>query len=204
MQDEIFALLDDIDRVSEGTNFNGTNLLDGSLSKRDASKATEAKLEITTANLSGTVGDTGKASARINGKLVTWDVKVATANTKLEDGSANAFKNALKAAGFNDDDFTVDYDDNKITIAVKAGVEGKNRISAFKLTGAAVTGTTTITPDTADGTNGLGKAARGAGAALKLQIGDTNCFRIFNFFPYMLRNYKKSAYILQCICIRIV
>ena len=121
-------------------------------------------MEITTANLSGTVGDTGKASARINGKLVTWDVKVATANTKLEDGSANAFKNALKAAGFNDDDFTVDYDDNKITIAVKAGVEGKNRISAFKLTGAAVTGTTTITPDTADGKNGLGKAARRTGA----------------------------------------
>ena len=39
VQDELDALLDDIDRVSDGTNFNGTNLLDGNLSKRDATKA---------------------------------------------------------------------------------------------------------------------------------------------------------------------
>ena len=171
VQDEIFALLDDIDRVSEGTNFNGTNLLDGSLSKRDPSAATKAKLVMDTTNLSATVGAEGKASVRINGKMVTWDVKVATAGTKLEDGSVK-FEDALKNAGFNDGDFTINYEDDKITI--EAAADGKNRISAFKLTGAATTATTTATVSGTAGEDGLGKAARGAGAALKLQIGDTN------------------------------
>ena len=171
VQDEMFALLDDIDRVSEGTNFNGTNLLDGSLSKRDPSAATKATLEIGTgaATLTKVANTKGKASVRINGKMVTWDVETDGADgKKLKDN--NSFKNAIKAAGFNDTDFKVTYEDNKITI--EAAADGKNRISAFKLTGDAVTSATTITVD-AD-KNGLGKAARGAGAALKLQIGDTN------------------------------
>ena len=171
VQDEIFALLDDIDRVSEGTNFNGTNLLDGSLSKRDPSAATKAKLVMDTTNLSATVGAEGKASVRINGKMVTWDVKVATAGTTLEDGSVK-FEDALKSAGFEADSFEITYAANAITIEAKD--EGKNRISAFKLTGAATTATTTATVSGTAGEDGLGKAARGAGAALKLQIGDTN------------------------------
>ena len=171
VQDEMFALLDDIDRVSEGTNFNGTNLLDGSLSKRDPSAATKAKLVMDTTNLSATVGAEGKASVRINGKMVTWDVKVATAGTTLEDGSVK-FEDALKSAGFEADSFEITYAANAITIEAKD--EGKNRISAFKLTGAATTATTTATVSGTAGEDGLGKAARGAGAALKLQIGDTN------------------------------
>ena len=167
VQDEIFALLDDIDRVSEGTNFNGTNLLDGSLSKRDPSAATKAKLVMDTTNLSATVGAEGKASVRINGKMVTWDVKVATAGTKLEDGSVK-FEDALKNAGFNDGDFTINYEDDKITI--EAAADGKNRISAFKLTGAATTATTTATVSGTAGEDGLGKAARGAGADLGVQL----------------------------------
>ena len=95
-----------------------------------------------TTNLSATVGAEGKASVRINGKMVTWDVKVATAGTKLEDGSVK-FEDALKNAGFNDGDFTINYEDDKITI--EAAADGKNRISAFKLTGAATTATTTAT-----------------------------------------------------------
>ena len=71
VQDEMFALLDDIDKVSKGTNFNGTNLLDGSLSKRDPSAATKASLKVGLAGLSGTAGTVGKASVRINGKMVT-------------------------------------------------------------------------------------------------------------------------------------
>ena len=174
VQDELDALLEDIDRVSDGTNFNGTNLLDGTLSKRDEKAASKATLEVKLENLSITQNATAKASVRINGKMVTWDVKTdGTGGNKLADGATNAFKNALKAAGFNDTDFKVEYGTaTKITIS--AAAEGKNRISAFKLSGDAVTGTTKLTPETADDKNGLGNNIKKAGAALKLQIGDTN------------------------------
>ena len=127
VQDEIFALLDDIDRVSEGTNFNGTKLLDGTLSKRDEKAASKASLEVKLENLSTTQNATAKASVRINGKMVTWDVKTTdAAGNKLEDGATNAFKNALKAAGFNDTDFTVTYTTaSKITIAAAATQIGR-------------------------------------------------------------------------------
>ena len=104
--------------------------------------------------------------------MITWDVKTDGAGgNKLADGTTT-FAAALKSAGFEADSFEVKYEDDKITISTDNA--GKNRISAFKLTGAATTATTKLTPETADGKNGLGKAARGVGAALKLQIGDTN------------------------------
>ena len=55
VQDELDALLDDIDRVSDGTNFNGTNLLDGNLSKRDATKA-ELQVELDGLNKTAEIG----------------------------------------------------------------------------------------------------------------------------------------------------
>ena len=166
VQDELDALLDDIDRVSDGTNFNGTNLLDGNLSKRDATKA---EFKTTLEGLNKTAAKTGKASVQINGKLVEWSVKTANANgNELETDGANAFNDAIKAAGFKDGEFTITYAAGNIEI--KAAAAGKNKIKGFKVTGEA--------NEANEGKFKLDAVAKGigrnAGEVLKLQVGDTN------------------------------
>ena len=165
VQDELDALLDDIDRVSDGTNFNGTNLLDGNLSKRDATKA---ELEVGLAGLNKTDGTVGKASVKINGKLIEWDVKTDGAGGNQLKEAGDAFKNAIKAAGFAEDDFTIDYTvAGSVTITAKA--EGKNVIKGFKVTGEAA-------PDGAKFEKDASTTGRGVNKSdiLKLQVGDTN------------------------------
>ena len=166
VQDELDALLDDIDRVSDGTNFNGTNLLDGNLSKREATKA---EFKTTLEGLNKTAAKTGKASVQINGKLVEWSVKTANANgNELETDGANAFNDAIKAAGFKDGEFTITYAAGNIEI--KAAAAGKNKIKGFKVTGEA--------NEANEGKFKLDAVAKGigrnAGEVLKLQVGDTN------------------------------
>ena len=164
MQDELDALLDDIDRVSDGTNFNGTNLLDGNLSKRDATKA---ELEVKLEGLNAVANKEGMASVKINGKVVEWSVKTASA-TQLSAGSGITFDDAIQKAGFKAGEFTIDYTvNNKVTIT--AAAEGKNVIKGFKVTGEAA-------PDTAKFTKDAVKNGRGVNKSdiLKLQVGDTN------------------------------
>ena len=163
VQDELDALLEDIDRVSDGTNFNGTNLLDGNLSKRDATKA---MLEVKLEGLHADANKVGVASVKINGKLVEWNVKTVSATKLTEDG--NAFKTAITAAGFGADDFTIDYNTaGKVTISAKA--EGKNVIKGFKVTGEAAPETAKFTKDAVKNGRGVNKSD-----VLKLQVGDTN------------------------------
>ena len=106
---------------------------DGNLSKRDATKA---ELEVGLAGLNKTDGTVGKASVKINGKLIEWDVKTdGVAGTKIKEDGGVSFKNAIKAAGFAEDDFKITYNAANITITAKA--EGKNVIKGFKVTGGA-------------------------------------------------------------------
>ena len=149
VQDKLDALLDDIDRVSDGTNFNGTNLLDGNLSKRDATKA---ELEVKLEGLNAVANKEGMASVKINGKVVEWSVKTASA-TQLSAGSGITFDDAIQKAGFKAGEFTIDYTvNNKVTIT--AAAEGKNVIKGFKVTGEAA-------PDTAKFTKDAVKNGRG-------------------------------------------
>ena len=135
------------------------------LSKRDATKA---ELEVGLAGLNKTDGTVGKASVKINGKLIEWDVKTdGVAGTKIKEDGGVSFKNAIKAAGFAEDDFKITYNAANITITAKA--EGKNVIKGFKVTGGAA-------PDTAKFTKDAVKNGRGVNKSdiLKLQVGDTN------------------------------
>ena len=170
VQDELNALVEDIDRISEGTNFNGTNLLDGSLSKRDAvAEVKKASLEITVATL--TNDKTGEASVKLNGRTIKWDVK-ADGTNKLKDNGVK-FEDAIKAAGL-EGKFTIDYTTGG-TVKITAAADGKARIKDFKVTGEVATaGTPSFTASTDAGKNGIVTKAKVAGAALKLQIGDTN------------------------------
>ena len=99
--------------------------------------------------------------------MIEWDVETdGVAGTKLKE-AGNAFKNAIKAAGFAEDDFKITYNATNITITAKA--EGKNVIKGFKVTGEAA-------PDTAKFTKDAVKNGRGVNKSdiLKLQVGDTN------------------------------
>ena len=87
--------------------------------------------------------------------------------TKIKEDGGVSFKNAIKAAGFAEDDFKITYNAANITITAKA--EGKNVIKGFKVTGGAA-------PDTAKFTKDAVKNGRGVNKSdiLKLQVGDTN------------------------------
>ena len=107
------------------------------------------------------------ASVKINGKVVEWSVKTASA-TQLSAGSGITFDDAIQKAGFKAGEFTIDYTvNNKVTIT--AAAEGKNVIKGFKVTGEAA-------PDTAKFTKDAVKNGRGVNKSdiLKLQVGDTN------------------------------
>ena len=129
----------------------------------------KAEFKTTLEGLNKTAAKTEKASIQINGKLVEWSVKTANANgNELETDGANAFNDAIKAAGFKDGEFTITYAAGNIEI--KAAAAGKNKIKGFKVTGEA--------NEANEGKFKLDAVAKGigrnAGEVLKLQVGDTN------------------------------
>ena len=141
LQKEVKSLLDEIDRIAEGTNFNGINLLDGSLAttKLDVAATSSfgnAAPTITQNPATGTASDieidAGNAGERTltveyadaSGKLHSVDVKYTSAGDKAQDVAA--ISKAIKANGELSSVFDVT-DDNasKVTLTSKAtGSEG--------------------------------------------------------------------------------
>ena len=111
-------------------------------------------MKVTLSGLHATANTEGKASVKINGKVVEWDVKTATV-TKLAEG-AITFKVALKNAGFGEDDFTIDYSD-AASITITAAAAGKNVIKGFKVTGEAAMETAKFEKDATDNGRGVNK-----------------------------------------------
>ena len=171
LQKEIASLKDEIDRIADSTNFNGINLLDGSLSPsttttlKGAEAGTNAAVDlkftfaeqfkdkninVNLAHTDGT-GDTIEATVDANGAIT---LKMdATVNH-----SASAIKEALakvKLDAINDDD-----DKAKMT----------SLLASATVTGAGTTGLT--------GAKGFAKTAGTVtapkGKSLTLQIGDTS------------------------------
>ena len=168
LQKEIASLKDEIDRIADSTNFNGINLLDGSLSTSTTSTLNgEAKGANAGVDLKFTFADQFKDTP-INVKLEhaagnTIEVAVAAdggITLKMDasaDHSASAIKEALAKASVD-------------KIATDDQAKMKSLLASATVTGAGITGIT----------NGTDFAAKKAtvtpakGKSLTLQIGDTS------------------------------
>ena len=182
-QDEMDALLKEIDRISSSTNFNGINLLDGKLGQATADLAGYDKASLNTA-----FGTTAKiAVTDVEGITLTnigGNVKMAANATSgnldvtVTDADGNATTTSLNLA-----DYVKNKDGSAFTPGVK-GVEGY-----VDLTSVGLGKISFITTDTAGtvaniqtdlvakfGTaaNVTAAAGGGAGTGLKLQIGETS------------------------------
>lgn len=183
-QDEMDALLKEIDRISSSTNFNGINLLDGKLGQATADLAGYDKASLNTAF--GT-GNAKIAVTDVEGITLTnigGNVKMAANATSgnldvtVTDADGNATTTSLNLA-----DYVKNKDGSAFTPGVK-GVEGY-----VDLTSVGLGKISFITTDTAGtvaniqtdlvakfGTaaNVTAAAGGGAGTGLKLQIGETS------------------------------
>ena len=171
LQKEIASLKDEIDRIADSTNFNGINLLDGSLSTsttttlsgKEANTNAGVDLKFTFADqlkgnninvkleneTSGT--DAIKATVDANG-LITLKMDAT------KDHSASAIKEALAKA--NIDAVTEKEDKAKMT----------SLLASATVTGAGTTGLTGAT----DFAAATGTPTAAKGKSLTLQIGDTS------------------------------
>ena len=182
-QDEMDALLKEIDRISSSTNFNGINLLDGKLGQATADLAGYDK-----ASLNAAFSTTAKiAVTDVEGITLTnigGNVKMAANGTSgnldvtVTDADGNATTTSLNLA-----DYVKNKDGSAFTPGVK-GVEGY-----VDLTSVGLGKISFITTDTAGtvaniqtdlvakfGTaaNVTAAAGGGTGTGLKLQIGETS------------------------------
>ena len=116
LQKEITSLKEEIDRISEGTNFNGINLLDGSLGGASATASatisnysiTGLDPSITKVEIKTTAGATNADAAVTKAEVVDGTL-VITGTAKNGTGnelSAAALQTALKNAGFKDAEVT--------------------------------------------------------------------------------------------------
>ncbi len=179
LQAEVDSLKEEIDRISEGTNFNGINLLDGSLgstsgtstgvkvdfagldANADFLKLNSATAQKVTIDLTGVSGvDTDKETtleftfADADGNLQTKTVSFTAADAALNDGgNDDAITEALQDA-FGDE-YTVAGSSGSFTITAKnAGASDFEvfKVGVKKADGSAPTGTASpsITQEGAD------------------------------------------------------
>ena len=169
LQKEIASLKDEIDRIADSTNFNGINLLDGSLSTS------------TTATLSGTAAGTTAGvdlkftfADQFNGKDInvklehkanngdTIEASVGADGTitlkmdATKDHSASAIKEALANA-------------NITAVAAEDQAKMNSLLASATVTGAGTTGVTG-----GDGFTATATTTPAKGKSLTLQIGDTS------------------------------
>ena len=171
LQKEIASLKDEIDRIADSTNFNGINLLDGSLSTsttstlNGATKGTKAGVDLKftfadqfkdkpiNVNLehAAGVGDTIEVAVAADGGItLKMDATV--------DHSASAIKEALANAGVD-------------KVAKDDQAKMKSLLESVTVTGAGTTGVAT----TGDGyVVATGTPVAAKGKSLTLQIGDTS------------------------------
>ena len=170
LQKEIASLKDEIDRIADSTNFNGINLLDGSLSTS------------TTATLSGTAAGT---TAGVDLKFTFADqFNGKDINVKLEHKANNG--DTIEASVGADGTITLKMDATKdhsasaikeaLAKATTADVatEDKAKMNSL-LASATVTGKgTTTVKNATDFVTKEGKTTPAKGKSLTLQIGDTS------------------------------
>ena len=171
LQDEMDALTDEIDRISQRTNFNKRNLLDGSFTDKQTTHihtkangtaaGADLTIEVASKDADG-VATTIKFTVLANGgggndnvaKFTSRDTVTIYVNEE-EDITADTIKGYLENVEAN-----AQGSDKAVAMVKKANVYG--------------TGITTTTGQTADSVNVAGKTDVAAGEDMNLQIGDTN------------------------------
>ena len=139
LQKEVKSLLDEIDRIADGTNFNGINLLDGSLSTTglEVAKTSSINNAVPTIKENAATGATSviKATAGTDakdytltieyadasGKLHSVDVQYTSAKDATKDGTA--ISTAIKANGELSSVFDVEADGTG-SVTLKSKVTG--------------------------------------------------------------------------------
>ncbi len=183
LQKEIASLKDEIDRIADSTNFNGINLLDGSLAstKLDLGAATNAggATGVQEVAATGTKSEfTVKAGAKdqdqtltveyadSNGTLHSVDVSYKSSDTLAT--NVQNIEKALKDAGLDSVfDITADTGSGKFTLESK--VKGEN---GAKLTGISTTDTTQDAVKAGTVTAGVNAKVQTTGAGADIQAGE--------------------------------
>ena len=149
LQKEIASLKDEIDRIADSTNFNGINLLDGSLStkKLDLNKAStlggqaitvqENAAVATTSEFSVGTGDGKEHTLTVeyadeNGKLHSVDLKYTSDNADAAN-STKSIKDAIAKSELASV-FDIAEAGNKFTLTSKVAGEGGAKLTAIKTT----------------------------------------------------------------------
>lgn len=180
LQKELTSLKTEIDRISEGTNFNGINLLDGSMGSYTSAGVNPNNIAVVGGSLkagdgvkitqtgTGTAGKLAAADFVINGETYAGKAALEAAGMKLEeknDGKGNYTYTITmddKAKANNEGSFTGGKKGTSEVvgggITIRASVD-KEKVPAAVTTFAAEADTTT--------------PANAKGGSLKLQIGDT-------------------------------
>lgn len=181
-QDEMDALLKEIDRISSSTNFNGINLLDGKLGQATADLTGYDK-----ASLNAAFGSAKIAVTDVEGITLTnigGTVKMAANATSgnldvtVTDADGNATTTSLNLA-----DYVKNKDGSAFTPGVK-GVEGYVDLTSVGLgkisfittdtSGTVANLQTDLVAKFGTAANVTASAGGGAGTGLKLQIGETS------------------------------
>ena len=146
LQKEIASLKDEIDRIADSTNFNGINLLDGSLStkKLDLNKASTLGGQAITVQENAAVATTSEFSVGAgDGKEHTLTVEYADENGKLHSvdlkykaDAANSTKSIKDAIAKSElaSVFDIAETGNKFTLTSKVAGEGGVKLTAIKTT----------------------------------------------------------------------
>ena len=170
LQKEIASLKDEIDRIADSTNFNGINLLDGSLSTKTtttligATTGTNAAVDLNFTfaeqfkgkDINVKLEHAGSAGTTIEA-VVGADGKITLKMDATKDHSASAIKEALANA-------------NITAVAADDKAKMSSLLASATVTGAGTTGLTT-----GDGfAAATGTTTPAKGKSLTLQIGDTS------------------------------
>ena len=189
LQKEITSLKDEIDRIADSTNFNGINLLDGSLSTNTITKlsgaaaGTNSGVDLTFdfanqfngGNLKVTIADGKTAKAEISNDGTGVTLTLDKEKSYTADDIKELLSNVTVATGGN------------LTDAQKAEVT--NLVKNANVSGNGITGKTGNTDFAIKTANGV--KANAKGNALTLQIGDTSAD--FNQMSVSVRDMHIAA-----------
>ena len=195
LQKEVEALKTEIDRIADSSNFNGLNLLDGSLSGGAKVDGT-----IGTTNVSFSLGtETNELKTGTSAKVTMCadaQTEPGTIDVAISDAGAITITLGSKDAA----SYTADQITQAVRDKAKAMVEATTgtttadqKAIAKQLSGFTVKadGTINLAKDATDTTNDKTFAAKGDGQGLTLQIGDTSA--TYNKMNVKIENCHTAA-----------
>ena len=175
LQKEVNALKEEINRIADSSNFNGLNLLDGSLSKG----AGTGNIDFGTAKVSFSIGGKDEKLGNAAGNAATVELKADNSAAKGIDvtiaktGEVTIKLGSQAAASYTADEITQAVREKAKTMAATGADDDKKRVGAA-LTSFTMKSDGVLNLAAGDQTAATKTAlATGKGEALTLQIGDT-------------------------------